>query len=49
MEIKQDSLSFDVENSLASLLEFRKLLNKAGKLTFQKFTDIMGFNTVNIH
>ena len=49
MEIKQEALSFDVENSIGSLLGFRKVLYRAGTYTSQKIVDIMGFNTVNIH
>ena len=32
MEIKQGALSFDIENSLASLLGFRKIIYKKGRL-----------------
>ena len=49
MEIKQGALSFDVENSIASLLGFRKVVYKKGKYTSQKIVDIMGFSTINIH
>ena len=49
MEIKQGALSFDVENSIGSLLGFRKVLYRAGTYTSQKIVDIMGFNTINIH
>ena len=49
MEIKQGALSFDVENSIASLLGFRKVVYKKGKYTSQKIVDIMGFRTINIH
>ena len=49
MEIKQGTISFDVENSIASLLGFRKAVYKQGKYTFQKIVDIMGFSTINIH
>ena len=45
MEIKQGALSFDIENSLASLLGFRKI----GRYKSQKIIDIMGFSTINIH
>ena len=31
MEIKQGALSFDIENSLASLLGFRKIIYKKGR------------------
>ena len=48
MEIKQGALSFDVENSIASLLGFRKIVYKQGKYTSQKIIDIMGFSTINI-
>ena len=49
MEIKQGALSFDVENSIASLLGFRKIVYKQGKYTSQKIIDIMGFSNINIH
>ena len=49
MKIKQEVLSFDVENSIGSLLGFRKVLYRAGTYTSQKIVDIMGFNAINIH
>ena len=49
MEIKQGAISFDVENSIAPLLGFRKIVNKQDKYTSQKNFDIMGFSTINIH
>ena len=49
MEIKQGALSFDVENSIASLLGFRKIVHKQGNYTSQKIIDIMGFSTIIIH
>ena len=49
MEIEQGALSFDVENSIASLLGFTKVVYKKGKYTSQKIVDIMDFNTINIH
>ena len=49
MEIKQGALRSDVDNSIASLLGLRKVVYKPGKYTPQKFTDIMGFSTINIH
>ena len=49
MEIKQGALSFDVENSIASLLGFRKLIYKKGKYKSEKIVDIMGFSTITIH
>ena len=45
MEIKQGSFNFDIENSIAPFLGFRK----QGKYTSQKIIDIMGFSTINIH
>ena len=36
MEIKQGSLSFDVKNSIATLLGFRKILYRAGQYTSQQ-------------
>ena len=49
MEIKQGALSFDIENSIASLLGFRKIISKKGKKKSQKIIDIMGFKNINIH
>ena len=49
MEIKQGALSFDIENSLASLLGFSKMIYKKGRFKSQKIIDIMGFSTSNIH
>ena len=49
MEINQGALSFDIENSIASLLGFRKIVYKKGKYKSQKIVDIMGFNNINIH
>ena len=49
MEIKQSAISFDIENSKASLLEFRKIVYRKGKHKFQKIIDIMGFKNINIH
>ena len=49
IEIKQGALSFDVENSIASLLGFRKILYKPGKYTSQKFIGFTGFSAINIH
>ena len=49
IEIKQGALSFDIENSLASLLGFRKIIYKKGRYKSQKIIDIMGFSTINIH
>ena len=49
MEIKQWTISFDVENSIAPLLGFRNIVYKQGKYTSQKIVDIMGFSTINIH
>ena len=49
MEIKQGAINFDIENSIAPLLGFRKIVYKKGKYTSQKIVDIMGFSTINIH
>ena len=49
MEIKQGALSSDVDNSIASLLRFMKVVYKPGKYTSQKLIDIMGFSPINIH
>ena len=46
MEIKRGALSFDIENSIASLLGFRKIIYKKGKYKSQKIIDIMGFNNI---
>ena len=48
MEIKQGAINFDVENSIASLLGFRKAVYKQGKYSSQKIVEIMGFSTMNI-
>ena len=49
MEIKQGAISFDIENSIASLLGFRKIVSKKGKYKSPKIVDIMGLSTINIH
>ena len=49
MEIKQGVINFDIENLIAPLLEFRKIVYKKGKYTSQKIVDVMGFSTINIH
>ena len=49
LEMKQGAINFDVENSIASLLGFRKAVYKQGKYSSQKIVDIMGFSTINIH
>ena len=49
MEIKQGARSFDIQNSLASLLGFRKIIYKKGRYKSQKIIDIMGLSTINIH
>ena len=49
MEIKQCSIKFDIENSKAPLLGFRKILYKLGRFTSKKIIDIIGFSTINIH
>ena len=49
MEKKQGVISFDVENSIAALLGFRKIVYEQGKYISQKIVDIMGFSTINIH
>ena len=49
MEVKQGAINFDIENSIAPLLGFRKIVYKKGKYTSQKIVDIMGFSTINIH
>ena len=49
MEIKQGAINFDIENLIAPLLGFRKIVYEQGKLTSQKIIDIMGFSTINIH
>ena len=46
MEIKQRMISFDVENSIASLLGFRK--KNINKYISQKIIHSMGFNTIYI-
>ena len=49
IKTKEGAFSFDIDNSLASLLGFTKILFNAGKPTTQKPADIMGFNPNNIH
>ena len=49
MEIKQGSLNFDIEISIAPLLGLRKIVYEQGKYTSPKIIDIMGFSTINIH
>ena len=49
MEIKQGAINFYIENSIAPLLGFRKIVFKKGKYTSQKIVDIMGFSTIKIH
>ena len=49
MEIKQGAISFDIENSIASLLGLRKIVYKKGKYKSQKIVDIICFSTINIH
>ena len=46
MGIKQGAINFDVENSIAPLLGFRKKLNDQGKYASQKIIGIMGFSTI---
>ena len=48
MEIKQGAFNFDIENSIAPLLGFIKIVYKKSKNTSQKIVDIMGFSTFNI-
>ena len=49
LEVKQGAINFDIENSIAPLLGFRKIVYEQGKYTSQKIVDIMGFSTINIH
>ena len=49
LEVKQGAINFDIENSIAPLLGFRKIDYKKGKYTSQKIVDIMGFSTINLH
>ena len=49
MEIKQGALCFDIDNSLASLLGFRKIIYKKRRYKSQKIIDIMDFCTIKIH
>ena len=49
MEVKQGAINFEIENSIAPLLGFEKIVFKQGKYTSQKIVDIMGFSTINIH
>ena len=49
IEIKQGAINFDIENSIAPLLGFRKIVYKKVKYTSQKIVDNMGFCTINFH
>ena len=49
LEIKQGAINFDIENSIAPFLGFRKIVYKQLKYTSQKIIDIMGFSTISIH
>ena len=49
MEIKQGAINIDIDNSIAPLLGFRKIVYEQGKYISQKIVDIMGFSTINIH
>ena len=49
MEIKQGAINFDIENSIAPLLGFRKIVYEQVKYTSQKIVDTMGFSTIKIH
>ena len=49
IEIKQGANNFDIENSIAPLLGFRKIVYEPGTYTSQKIVHIMGFSTINIY
>ena len=49
MEVKQGAINFDIENSIAPLLLFRKVVYEQGKYTSQKIVDIMVFSAINFH
>ena len=49
MEVKRGAINFDIENSIAPLLGFGKIVNEQSKYTSQKIVVIMGFSTINIH
>ena len=49
IKVKQGAINFDIENSIAPLHGFRKIVYEQGKYTSQKIVDIMGFSTINIH
>ena len=49
MEVKQGAINFDIENSIAPLLGFRRIVYEQGNYTSQKIVDIIGFSTINIH
>ena len=49
MEVKQGAINFNIENSIAPLLGFRKIVYEQDKYTSQKIVDIMGFSAINIH
>ena len=49
METKHGAINFDIENSIAPLLGFRKIVYEQDKYTSQKIVAILGFSTINIH
>ena len=49
VEVIQDVISFDVDNSVGSLLGFDRKIYSTGIHIATKIVDIMGFNTINVH
>ena len=47
MEVKHGAINFDIENAIAFLLGFRKIVYEQAKYTSQKIVDIMGFSTIS--
>ena len=48
-EVLQGVINFNVQKSVASLLEFDKQIYSRGDYTKNEFIDRMGFNTINIY
>ena len=48
-EVLQDVISFDVNNSVGSLLGYDRQIYSTGMNLATKIVDIMGLNTINTH
>ena len=49
LHVMQSVLSFDLDDSIPSLLGLKKQEYLFGKFTASRIVDIMGFITINIH